>query len=82
VFHYKIFHESKHTRPTHMITFKKVDRFDLEIHKVGHQECLIINGMSPTTEKIINHKYTTHMSNLKFKFRRIGSTIRNLTIEA
>jgi hypothetical protein len=27
-----------------MSTFKRLSRFDLEIHEVGHQKCLIIDG--------------------------------------
>jgi hypothetical protein len=36
--------------------------------------------MSPTTERIISYKYTTHTSNLRFKPEWLGSITRNLTI--
>jgi hypothetical protein len=39
-------------------------------------------GMLHITKRIISHKYATHISNLEFKHKWIGSTIRNLTIWA
>jgi hypothetical protein len=47
-----------------MRTSEKLGRLNLEIHKVSHQECLVERRL---LLKIISHKYTTHMSNLKFK---------------
>jgi hypothetical protein len=53
VFHYKILecifletHHAQHTyaHTTSMSTFKKLSQLDLEIHEVGHQEHLTIDG--------------------------------------
>jgi hypothetical protein len=37
-------YEYKHTHPTPMSTSKKLSRFNLEIHKVSHQEHLTVDG--------------------------------------
>jgi hypothetical protein len=33
-----------YTQIIHMSIFKRLSRFDIEIHEVGHQERLIIDG--------------------------------------
>jgi hypothetical protein len=33
-----------HAHFTLMSTFERLNRFDLEIHEVGHQECLAVDG--------------------------------------
>jgi hypothetical protein len=50
-----------------MSTFKRLDRLDLKIHEVGHKNVSPSTEISSTTERIISHKYTTHISNLEFK---------------
>jgi hypothetical protein len=40
-----------HAHPTCMSTSEILDLLDLEIHKVGHQEHLTVDGTSPTIEK-------------------------------
>jgi hypothetical protein len=37
-------YEHTHAHPTPMSTFERLSRLDLEIHEVGHQECLAINA--------------------------------------
>jgi hypothetical protein len=37
-------YEHTHTHPTPMSTSKRLSRFDLEIHDVGHQERFIVDG--------------------------------------
>jgi hypothetical protein len=39
-----------YAHPTSMINFERLSRFDLEIHKVGHQERLAVD------EDIISHR--------------------------
>jgi hypothetical protein len=56
-------HTYKHTY-THTIsmsTSKILSRFDLKIYKVDHQKYLIVDGTSPFTKRIINHKYNNHI---------------------
>jgi hypothetical protein len=56
-----------YTHHISMSTFKRVDRLDLKIHEVGHKNVSPSTEISSTTERIISHKYTTHISNLEFK---------------
>jgi hypothetical protein len=44
-----------------MSTFKRLSRLDLEIHEVGHQERLAVDGDVASTERIIRHKYNIHI---------------------
>jgi hypothetical protein len=37
-------YEHTHAHPTHMNTFERLSRLDLEIHEVGHQERLDVDG--------------------------------------
>jgi hypothetical protein len=37
-------YEHTHVHPTPMSTFKRLSRLDLEIHEVGHQERLVVDG--------------------------------------
>jgi hypothetical protein len=37
-------YEHTHTHPTRMSTSERLSRFNLEIHEVGHQERLAVNG--------------------------------------
>jgi hypothetical protein len=37
-------YEHTHSHPTLMSTFERLCRLDLEIHEVGHQEHLIVDG--------------------------------------
>jgi hypothetical protein len=37
-------YEHTHIQPTPMSTFKSLSRLDLEIHEVGHQERLAVDG--------------------------------------
>jgi hypothetical protein len=37
-------YEHTHTHLTSMSTFERLSRFDLEIHEVGHQERLAVDG--------------------------------------
>jgi hypothetical protein len=34
----------RHTYPISISTFERLDRFDFKIHKVDHQECLVVDG--------------------------------------
>jgi hypothetical protein len=40
-------YEHTHAHPTPMSTSERLSRLDLEIHEVGHQERLTVDGMSP-----------------------------------
>jgi hypothetical protein len=55
------FYEHTHAHHTPMSIFERLSRLDLEIHEVGHQERLAVDGTSPPTEKIISRKYNTHV---------------------
>jgi hypothetical protein len=37
------FYEYTYTHPTAMSTFERLSRLDIEIHKIGHQECLAVD---------------------------------------
>jgi hypothetical protein len=37
-------YEHIHTHPIFMSTSKRLSRLDLEIHEVGRQECLTVDG--------------------------------------
>jgi hypothetical protein len=37
-------YEYMHTYTISMNTFKRLSRSDIEIHEVGHQECLTVDG--------------------------------------
>jgi chromatin remodeling complex protein RSC6 len=37
-------YEYIHAHPISMSTSKKLSRLDIEIHEVGHQECIIVDG--------------------------------------
>jgi hypothetical protein len=37
-------YEHTHTHPTTMSTSERLNRLDLEIHKIGHQERLTVDG--------------------------------------
>jgi hypothetical protein len=37
-------YEHMHLHTTAMSTFERLNRLDLEIYKVGHQECLTVDG--------------------------------------
>jgi hypothetical protein len=37
-------YEHTHAHPTHMTTSERLDRLDLEIHEVDHEECLTVDG--------------------------------------
>jgi hypothetical protein len=37
-------YEHIYAHPTFMSTCERLGRLDLEIHKVGHQECLAVDG--------------------------------------
>jgi hypothetical protein len=37
-------YEHTHTHLTPMNTFERLSQLDIEIHEVGHQECLIVDG--------------------------------------
>jgi hypothetical protein len=56
-------YEYTYEHPTSMSTSERLNRFDLEIHKVGHQERIAVDEdvVSSLTEKIISHKYNTHI---------------------
>jgi hypothetical protein len=54
-------YEHIHTYSILMNIFERLSRFDLEIHKVGHQERLAVDVTSPSTKKIINRKCSTHI---------------------
>jgi hypothetical protein len=63
-------YEYMRIHPTPINTFKnrtpistsvRLSQFDLEIHEVGYQERLIVNGDVPPTKRIINHKCNTHV---------------------
>jgi hypothetical protein len=54
-------YEYMHAHPIPINTSERLSRLDLEIHKVGHQERLAINGTSHLTERIISRKYNTHI---------------------
>jgi hypothetical protein len=53
--------EHTYTHHTPMSTSERLSRFDIEIHEVSHQECLAVDETSPPTERIISHKYNTHI---------------------
>jgi hypothetical protein len=40
---------------------KRLSQFDFEIHEVGHQGHLAVDGTSSLTERIINRKYNTRV---------------------
>jgi hypothetical protein len=50
-----------HAHPTFMSTSERLIQIDLEIHEVGHQKRLAVDGMSPLTERIISRKYNTYI---------------------
>jgi hypothetical protein len=50
-----------HTHSTFMSISERLDRLDLKIHKVGHEERLAVDGTSFTTERIISRKCNTHI---------------------
>jgi hypothetical protein len=68
-----------HGHPIHMSTSKRMDRLDFEIYKIGQNNILLSMKTSLITEKI-SHKYTTHMSNMRFKPVWVDSTVSNITI--
>jgi hypothetical protein len=37
-------YENTYAHPTLMSTSKRLSRLNFEIHKVGHQECLTVDG--------------------------------------
>jgi hypothetical protein len=55
--------QSTNAHPTPMSTFERLSRLDIEIHEVGHQERIAVDGdvESLLTEKIISRKYNTHI---------------------
>jgi hypothetical protein len=59
-------HPYKYTyaHPIYMSTSKRLGQFDLEIYEIDHQECLAIDEKVTKTERIVYHKYNTH---IKFK---------------
>jgi hypothetical protein len=56
-------HPYKHTQkhPTSMSNFKRLGPLHHEIREVSHKKCLTVDGMPPTTERIISHKHNTHV---------------------
>jgi hypothetical protein len=50
-----------HTYSTVMSTSERLSRPDFEIHEVGHQERLVVDGTSSLTERIISRKYNIHV---------------------
>jgi hypothetical protein len=62
-----------------MSIFERLNRFNFEIYKISQKNVSLSTGTSPTTEKIISHKYATLTLNLGFETEWVGSTTRNLT---
>jgi hypothetical protein len=54
-------YEYIYAHPIPMSSSERLSRLDLKIHEVGHQERLAVEGTSPPTERIISHKYNTHI---------------------
>jgi hypothetical protein len=54
-------YEHTHIHLTLMSTSERLSRLDLEIHEVGHQEYIAVNGTSSLTERIISREYNTHV---------------------
>jgi hypothetical protein len=50
-----------HVYPILIITSKRLNRLDFDIHEVGHQEHIAVDGDISPTERIISHKYNTHI---------------------
>jgi hypothetical protein len=55
------FYRYMYVRSIFMSNSERLSRLDLKIYEVGHQEYLVIDGTSPPTKKIINHKYNVHV---------------------
>jgi hypothetical protein len=55
-------YEHTYTHPTPMSISEELNRLNLKIHEVGHQERLTVD--SSLTKRIINYKYNT---NIKYK---------------
>jgi hypothetical protein len=54
-------HEHTHIHSTYMSISKILSWLDFDIHRVGHQECITVDGASPPTERIISRKYNTYI---------------------
>jgi hypothetical protein len=50
-----------HIYSTSMSISERLDRLDLKIHKVGHEERLTVDGTSFNIERIISCKYNIHV---------------------
>jgi hypothetical protein len=44
-----------------MSTSERLNRLDFEIHEVGHQKRITVDGNVASPKKIINRKYNTHV---------------------
>jgi hypothetical protein len=54
-------YEYAHAHPTLISISERLSRLDLEIHEVGHEERIAVDGDITPTKRIISHKYNTHI---------------------